>query len=139
MVRWGPSVLFFTCESPTLTDFKRLAITVIMVEEQPPAAISSEPPAELLETSEPGSPLEWPSRKDPDWEVFLHAMPAPGSLQAGVWIPLPLQLEFGPLLGSEALQPREQLERSAGHGQAPVPSTPYQAGNHRPRAVPDPE
>lgn len=33
MVRWGPSVLFFTCESPTLTDFKRLAITVIMVEE----------------------------------------------------------------------------------------------------------
>lgn len=33
MVPWGPSVLFFTWDSPTLTDFKRLAITVIRVEE----------------------------------------------------------------------------------------------------------
>lgn len=53
-------------------------------------------------------------------------------------LPPPLQLEFGLLLGPEALKPREQLGPSAGHGQAPVPSTPRQAGSHRPGAVPDP-
>lgn len=31
MVHWGPSVLFKK-ESPTLTDFKRLAITVVVEE-----------------------------------------------------------------------------------------------------------
>lgn len=62
----------------------------------------------------------------------------PYSLSTLPSLPLPLQLESGPLLGPEALRPREQLGRSAGHGQAPVPSTPCQAGSHRPGAVPDP-
>lgn len=71
-------------------------------------------------------------------QLFLSTF-HPYNLTTLTSLPLPLQLEFGPLLGSEALQPRERLGRSAGHGQAPVPSTPYQAGNHRPRAGPDPE